>query len=97
MDSCASPDRGRILKILAELTDRTGFESALHTVDVAIRHEATDPDSLKTLYNRIYADVPLLPPLDNTGSIPSAQIIPFSTNDLSTLDAALRRGGVANG
>ncbi len=97
MDSCASKDRGRILKVLSDLTDRTGFDSALHTVDMAIRHEATDPDSLRTLYNRVYQDVPLLPPLADDGSVPTARIIPFATNDLSRLDSFLRRGGVSNG
>ncbi len=97
MDRCESAGRGRILKILSELTDRTGFESALTTVNAAIAHQATDPDSLKTLYNRAYADVPLLPPLETTTDIPVAKIIPFNRDDLSKLDAALKKGGISNG
>ena len=97
MDSCESADRGRILKILSELTDRTGFESALTTVNAAIAHQATDPDSLKTLYNRAYSDVPLLPPLETAADIPCAKIIPFNREDLSKLDAALKKGGISNG
>ena len=58
MDSCESKDRGRILKVLAELTERTGFTSAVNTVNEAVRMNATDPDSLETLYRRTYADVP---------------------------------------
>ena len=98
MDTCASPDRGRILKVLAELTERTGFDSALNTVNLAIEHEATDPDSLKTLYNRLYMDVPQLPPLDDN-TLPTARIIPFEkhSDDLKELDSILRRGGTANG
>lgn len=64
MDSCESKDRGRILKVLAELTERTGFTSAVNTVNEAVRMNATDPDSLEILYRRTYADVPALPPLD---------------------------------
>ena len=96
MDNCESKDRGRVLKVLAELTDRTGFSSAVKTVDEAIRLNATDPDSLQNLYRRIYADVPLLPPLENESLLPQQKIIPFR-NDLSMLDAALKKGGASNG
>lgn len=96
MDSCQSKDRGQILKVLAELTERSGFSSALTTVDEAIRFHATDPDSLRSLYRRNYASVPLLPPLGKQSGIPSQKIIPLH-NDLTVLDAALTRGGVANG
>lgn len=57
MDNCENKDRGRVLKVLAKLTDRTGFSSAVKTVDEAVRLNATDPDSLQNLYRRTYADV----------------------------------------
>ena len=50
MDNCESKERGRVLKVLAELTERTGFASAVRTVDEAVRLNATDPDSLQSLY-----------------------------------------------
>lgn len=96
MDSCESRERGRVLKVLAELTERTGFTSAVNTVDEAVRLNATDPDSLQNLYRRTYADVPLLPPLENDASIPHQKVIPFR-NDLMMLDAALSKGGASNG
>lgn len=96
MDSCAGSERGKVLKVLAELTDRSGFHSALNTVDEAIRFHATDPDSLQNLYRRTYAEVPLLPPLDNQSGIPSQKVIPFR-NDLAGLDAVLKKGGAING
>lgn len=96
MDNCENSERGRILKILAELTERTGFDSAVKTVDEAVRLNATDPDSLLSLYRRIYADVPLLPPLENKDSLPQQKIIPFR-DDLKMLDAALKKGGASNG
>ena len=96
MDRCESRERGRVLKVLAELTERTGFTSAVNTVDEAVRLNATDPDSLQNLYRRTYADVPLLPPLENEDSIPHQNVIPFR-NDLMMLDAALSKGGVSNG
>ena len=97
IDNCESNERGKILKVLAELTERTGFASAVNTVDEAVRRNATDPDSLKSLYRRTYAEVPLLPPLDNTDDFLKQKIIPFRNDELSVLDAALARGGVSNG
>ncbi len=97
MDSCENSERGRILKVLSELTDRTGFDSALRTVNEAIAMNSTDPDSLKSLYNRLYSDVPVLPPLDDIQTIPDGKIIPFNTIDLKKMDAALKKGGAMNG
>ena len=95
MDSCESRDRGKILKVLAELTERSGFDSALNTVNTAIRHKATDPDSLMNLYRRTYMDVPVLPPLKSDDTIPQMKVIMFPS-DLDALDAVLTRGGVSS-
>ena len=54
MDGCESKDRGKILKVLTELTENSGFTSAIATVNKAIEHQVTDPDSLISLYRRIY-------------------------------------------
>jgi len=96
LDKCEHQDRGRALKVLAELTNRSGFESALNTVDEAIRYNATDPDSLASLYRRTYSDVPVLPPLDGQAGLPELKAIPF-INGLTALDAVLLRGGASNG
>ena len=37
-------ERGNVLKVLADLTERTGFTSAVRTVDEAVRLNATDPE-----------------------------------------------------
>lgn len=95
MDSCESRDRGKILKVLAELTERSGFDSALDTVNTAVRHNATDPDSLMNLYRRTYMDVPPLPPLKSDGTIPQMKVIMFPS-DLDALDAVLTGGGVSS-
>lgn len=87
MDSCDNSDRGKVLKVLSELTDRTGFDSAIRTVE---------PDSLRSLYRRIYTGVPLVPPLEADEDIPKITLIPFA-NDLTILDRALQRGSAANG
>ena len=95
MDTCDNADRGKILKTLSELTDRTGFTSAMHTVDEAIQLQIRDPDSLKNLYRRLYSSVPILPPLESSTDTPLGKIIPFR-NDLSSYDAVLK-GELQNG
>ena len=97
MDTCANSDRGQILKVLSALTERSGFASALNTVDQALRYEAVDPDSLRNLYNMLYTDVPYLPPLaDEDEKLLGSNIIPFK-NDLEALDNAIRKVSAANG
>ena len=97
MDSCRNADRGQILKILADLTDRTGFDSAVQTVNQAILYEANDPDSLQSLYRRLYSDVPELPPITEADDLLNAgRVIPFPTN-FEELDEVLRRAGAGRG
>ncbi|MDO5444070.1 MAG: IS21 family transposase [Eubacteriales bacterium] len=96
MDSCANSDRGQILKVLAELTERSGFESAVRTVNQALVYDAVDPDSLKNLYRRVYSDVPELPPMKEADSIlPAGKVIQFNC-DLDFFDSVLRKAGAAN-
>ncbi len=95
MDTCEVADRGKILKALSELTDRTGFDSALRTVDEAIHLQVKDPDSLKSLYRRLYSDVPVLQPLESSMDMPLKKIIPIH-DDFSAYDKALK-GGVQHG
>lgn len=96
LDGCESSERGKILKVLTELTERSGFDSALNTVNEAIRYRAMDPDSLQNLYRRTYMDVPPLPAMKEQEGIPVMKVIHFP-NDLAGLDAALTKGGAANG
>jgi transposase len=92
MDDCDIKNRGSVLKLLAELTARTGFDSAVQSVDEAIRLKVTDPDSLKNLYRRIFTDVPPLPPLSEDAVIPPQPVIPMR-DDLEKLDVVLEHGG----
>lgn len=95
MDSCENSERGRTLKILAELTARTGFQSAVTVVDEAINLHTIDPDSLESLYRRTYSEVPILPEISSS-ELPKQKIIPFR-NELHDLDAILKKGGATNG
>lgn len=94
INSCSHDDKKDILHVLSELTDRTGFDSAMQTVNQAITYQANDPDSLRSLYNSIFSDVPQLPPLTGDSTIPNVKVIPVRLNEY---DSFLKRGGVANG
>ena len=93
MDACPNPDRGEVLKTLTELTERNGFNSALLTVDEAIRLQAKDPESLKNLHRRLFSDVPELPPLDDVIDCSLGQIISCK-EDLTLYDQALKGEGI---
>ena len=88
MDKCSNSDRGKVLRVLAELTDRTGFESAVQTISQAVIYNATDPDSLMNLYRQLYSDIPVLPPLSVPVGVPSISQMPA---DLNSYDKLLNR------
>ena len=90
LNNCDGSQKKDVLHILSELTDRTGFDSAVHTVEQAIRYEAHDPDSLRSLYNSIFSDVPQLPPLTSGGLIPELDPMPVHLEDY---DRFLKGGG----
>jgi hypothetical protein len=86
LDRCDRSEKGRILRVIAALTERNGFDGALETVDHALQYAATDIDSLINLHNRIYGHVPDLAPMPLAESIPAlTPVIP----DLAAYDARL--------
>ena len=93
LKNCTNTETGKVLKVLAELTDKTGFESALSAVNQALYYGATNADSLKNLYRRIYPDVPELPPIALDTEIPN--VGQMATN-LIAYDVFLKKGGVDN-
>lgn len=93
LESCSNSETGKVLKVLAELTDRTGFDSALNTVNQALSYGASDADSLQNLYRRIYANVPELPPMPLSPEIPDVGKMP---TNLIAYDVFLKKGGAVN-
>ncbi len=93
LQKCQMSERGKILKAINELTRRTGFESAVRTVDKALLYKAVDADSFQNLYRGLYADVPELPPMDMPDGIPKLSQMPA---DLAAYDRCLLGGGVAH-
>jgi transposase len=90
LNKCNRSDKGQILQVIAGLTARNGFESALESVDHALQYEATDIDSLINLHNRIYSHVPELAPLNLAANIPDLRRV---TPNLAAYDARLGKVG----
>jgi hypothetical protein len=93
LEGCSNMETGKVLKVIAELTARTGFDSALRTVNQALYYGASDADSLKNLYRRIYADVPEHPPMPLDPAIPD---VGQMTTNILAYDVFLRKGDSAN-
>ncbi len=89
--TCSNSEVGHILKLLSELTDRTGFDSAVNTVDHAITHQVRDADSLSNLYRRLYSDIPELPTMTLHPGIPK---ITTMQPNLTAYDVLLQGKGV---
>jgi hypothetical protein len=93
IEGLSNTETGKVLKVLAELTDRTGFDSALNTIRQALSYGSSDAESLKSLYRRLYADVPELPPMSLDPQIPDVGKLESSLGDY---DIFLKKGGAAN-
>jgi transposase len=87
---CGRSDKGKILRVIAALTERNSFAGALETVDNALKYAATDIDSLINLHNRIYSQIPDLAPMPLAGNIP--ELTPVNSN-LAAYDARLAKAG----
>jgi transposase len=93
LDKRSRSDKGKILRVIAALTARNGFEGAMATVDHALQYAATDMDSLINLHNRIYSQIPELAPMRLSGNIPALMRV---TPDLAVYDARLAKAGEIN-
>lgn len=92
LQKCQGTERGKILKAITELTKRTGFDSAVQTVNQALLYQVTDPDSFQNLYRGLYSDVPQLPPMKMPDNIPDLGQMPA---DLASYDLCFLKGGAA--
>ncbi len=70
LERCDKSSIGKVLQMLATLTELNGFESAVKTVDNALDYEVTDTDSLLNLHNRIHGKFIELPSIILPKNIP---------------------------
>jgi transposase len=90
LERCSKSDKGKILRVIATLTAKSGFESALESVDKALNYAATDIDSLLNLHHRLFDHVPELAPLHLAESIPQLMRV---TPNWAIYDAGLAKAG----
>jgi len=93
LSKCSRSDKGKILRVIATLTERNGFEGALKTVDQALKYAATDIDSLINLHNRIYDQFPELTPMPLARNIPRLRLV---SPNLAAYDTSLAKAGKQN-
>lgn len=91
LDKCSKRDKGKVLQVLATLTEESGFECAMETVAHALKYDATDTDSLISLHSRIHGNVVELAPIRLAGNIPELKRV---TPNLAAYDASLGKAGV---
>ena len=86
LDHYERPDQGKVLRVIAALTQDQGFESAIQTVSSALEHGAYDPDSLVSLHKWLHTSGIQMQPLVLDTTIPDlAPVKP----DLTRYDTAL--------
>jgi transposase len=91
LERCSKSDTGKVLQVIATLTEKSGFERAVETLDNALQYDVTDADSLVILHNRIHGNVIELAPIKLAVNIPAlARFNP----DLAAYDASLAKAGV---
>jgi transposase len=91
LEKCNKPDKGKILKMIAHLTEKKGFECAVETVDKALQYEVTDSDSLLSLHKRLHDNAVELPPIKMASNMPEVSCV---NSDLGQYDQKLDKAGV---
>ncbi len=90
LDRSDKSSRGKVLSVIAKLSDKSGFEKAVETVESALSHNASDTDSLLNLHSLLNTQVALPKPIKLALNVPELKkYIP----ELSAYDAALSKAG----
>lgn len=90
LERCTKSDKGKVLAVIASLTEKSGFENAVETVGTALMYDAADVDSLINLHSRIHGHVVDLTPIRLAANIPElARVAP----NLAAYDTSLRKAG----
>ena len=87
---CSRSDIGKVLQVVALLTERSSFDKATETVSTALLYDAIDADSLLNLHKRIHDPVIDIPVVSVNVELPSlTQVKP----NLTAYDERLRKAG----
>lgn len=92
LEKCGKSEKGKVLQVIAELTEKSGFENALSTVSSALEYTVVDTDSLVNLHNRIHGKVIQLAPVKLPEFVP--QLDKYEPN-FANYDKQLMKAGEA--
>ncbi len=70
LETLSKPDKGKVLRVIADLTQKNSFEKAVETISTALSYGVTDIDSLINLHNRLHEKIPQLKPVSLPEHIP---------------------------
>ena len=90
LEKCTKSEKGKVLQAIASLTEKSGFENAVTTVNSALEYEAVDTDSLINLHSRLHGKVVYLDPVRLPEQVP--QLEKYKPN-LAAYDKSLRLAG----
>ena len=90
LERCDRSSRGKVLQMISTLTEMNGFESAIETVDNALKYEVTDTDSLLNLHRRIHGSHITLPRIKLSDNIPELSTV---ATDFTNYDRKLEKTG----
>ncbi len=84
-------EKKETLRILAQISEETGFNYALEALQIALKHGAKDPDSVLATFSRLNTDVFELEPIVLPASTPE---LPSFKPQVENYDQFLMKGGV---
>jgi transposase len=70
LEKCTKSEKGKLLRAIATLTEKSGFEKAVETIGAALSYAVTDIDSLHNLHNRLHAKVVQFDPVKLQAYVP---------------------------
>jgi transposase len=91
LEDLSKQDKGKVLKAIANLTQKSSFEKAVETVSTALSYGAADIDSLINLHSRLHEKVLQLEPVRLPDHIP--QLKRYEPNFM-VYDESLKKAGV---
>ena len=91
MENLDNRGRGQVLDVLARMTEKSGFEDAVHAVTEALVFDARDAESLLAIYQKVATGLDIPPPL---ATLPASLPVlsPFAF-DAAEYDKAFLKGG----
>jgi len=93
LDKASSKQQKSVLKILASITSESGFDIAVEALETALSYNATDLDSVMSVYKTLTMNVPRLANVKISSDIPNVCKV---DSDIKKYDSFLERGGDEN-